>query len=57
MEVTAKEVEALFASAELDHTGLVRVEAETELTHDRSRLLLSLLGCALVEHITTKSSA
>ena len=47
MKVAAEEVEALPAFPEVDHSGLVRMEAETELAHDRSRLRWACSACAL----------
>ena len=44
MKVAPEEVEALSSLPEVDHTGLVRVEAETEVTEDGGRPPLGLLG-------------
>ena len=47
MEVAPEEVEALFPLPEVDHTGLVRVEGETEVTEDGGRPPLGFFGLLL----------
>ncbi len=54
MEVAAQEIEALPAFPEVDHTGLVRVQAQTEITQLRSCSPLSLLGLLLGVASTTR---
>jgi len=43
-KMAAEEVKALLALAEVDHTGLVRMQAQAELAQDDSCRLLGLLG-------------
>jgi hypothetical protein len=47
MEVAPEEVEALAPTAEVDHSGLVRMEREPEVTQDGGRPPLGFLGLAL----------
>jgi hypothetical protein len=56
-EVAPEEVEALSALLEVDHTGLVRVEGETEVAKERSCELLACSASAWDLQSTTKSSA
>ena len=44
MKMATEEVKALLAFPEVDHSGLVRVQAQTELGHDGGRSGLGLLG-------------
>src|SRR5208283_2470021 len=44
MKMAPKKVKALLALAKVDHTGLVRVKAKTEIAQDGGRPPLSLLG-------------
>lgn len=47
VKVATEEVEALFALPEVDHSGLVRVQAQTKLTQDGGRPPLGRLGLCL----------
>ena len=53
MEMAPEEVEARLAAPEVDHTGLVRVQAATEVTQMQLRLS-GVFGLCLGRHNTTR---
>jgi hypothetical protein len=47
MEVAPEEVKALLAFSEVDHSGLIRMKAQTEVTEQGGRPPPSLFGLFL----------